>query len=77
MLGELCIRITVDVKAGAKEEGIEELGESHFLVKVKAPRRKGKANAQVVKLIQRHFGRRAAIVRGHTSTRKTIELEEK
>ena len=77
MLGELCIRITVDVKAGAKEEGIEELGEGHFLVKVKAPRRKGKANAQVVKLIQRHFGRRAAIVRGRTSTRKTIELEEK
>ena len=77
MLEELCIRITVDVKAGAKEKGIEELGEGHFLVKVKAPRRKGKANAQVVKLIQRHFGRRAAIVRGHTSTRKTIELEEK
>jgi len=77
MLGELCIRITVDVKAGAKEEGIEELGEGHFLVKVKAPRRKGKANAQVVKLIQRHFGRRAVIVRGHTSTRKTIKLEEK
>ena len=77
MLEELCIRITVDVKAGAKEKGIEKLGEGHFLVKVKAPRRKGKANAQVVKLIQRHFGRRAAIVRGHTSTRKTIELEEK
>ena len=77
MQGESCIRITVDVKAGAKEEGIEELGEGHFLVKVKAPRRKGKANAKVVKLIQRHFGRRAAIVRGHTSTRKTIELEEK
>lgn len=77
MQGESYIRITVDVKVGAMEEGIEELGEGHFLVKVKAPRRKGKANAKVVKLIQRHFGRRAAIVRGRTSTRKTIELEEK
>jgi uncharacterized protein (TIGR00251 family) len=65
----------VDVKVGAKEEGIEELGLGHFLVKVKAPRRKGKANAEVLKLIQRHFSRRASIVRGHTSTRKTIKLE--
>ena len=66
----------MDVKAGAKEEGIEEFEDGCFLVRVKAPRRKGKANAEVVKLIQRHFGRRASIVRGHTSTRKIIELEE-
>jgi uncharacterized protein (TIGR00251 family) len=71
-----CIKITVDVKAGAKEEGIEELGLGHFLVKVKAPRKKGKANAEVLKLIQRHFNRRAFIVRGLASTRKTIRLEK-
>ena len=69
-------RITVDVKAGAREEGIEDLGEGRYLVRVKAPRKKGKANSAVLKLLQRHFGCRASIVSGHTSTRKIIELTE-
>jgi uncharacterized protein (TIGR00251 family) len=70
------MRITVDVKADSREEGVEELGESHYLVRVKAPRRKGKANAAVVKVLRRHFGKHAVILSGHTSTRKVVELEE-
>lgn len=69
-------RITVDVKAGSREEGVEYLGEGRYLVKVKAPKKKGKANSAVLKLLQRHFDCRATIVSGHTSTRKIIELEE-
>lgn len=70
------MRITVDVKADSREEGVEDLGEGHYLVRVKAPRRKGKANAAVLKVLRRHFGRHAAILSGHTSTRKIVELEE-
>jgi len=70
------MRITVDVKADSREEGVEELGEGHFLVRVKAPRRKGKANVAVLKVLRRHFGRQAVILKGHTSTRKIVELEE-
>lgn len=69
-------RITVDVKAGSHEEGVEDLEEGHYLVKVKAPRKKGKANSAVLKLLQKHFGCRATIVSGHISTRKIIELTE-
>ena len=69
-------RITVDVKAESHEEGVEDLGEGRYLVRVKAPKKKGKANSAVLKLLQRHFGSRATIVSGHTSTRKIIELTE-
>ncbi len=68
------MRITVDVKAESREEGIEDLGNGHYLVRVRAPRKKGKANAAVLKLLRKHFGREATIVSGHTSTRKIIEL---
>lgn len=69
------MRIIVDIKAGAREEGVEELGEGWYLVRVKAPRRKGRANAAVLKLLRRHFGGRARIVSGLTSTRKVVEIE--
>ena len=70
------MRITVDVKADSREDSVEELGEGHFLVRVKAPRKKGKANVAVLKLLRRYFGRQAVILSGHSSTRKIIELEE-
>lgn len=70
------MRITVDVKAEAREEGVKELGEDWYLVRVKAPRRKGRANAAVLKLLQRHFGGRARIIRGFTSKRKIVEIEK-
>jgi len=69
-------RITVDVKPGAKEDRVERLGEDWYMVRVRAPRRKGKANVEVLKLLQRHFGGRARIVHGFKSTRKIVEIEE-
>jgi len=66
--------ITVDVKANSREEGVEDLGDGLYLVRVKAPRKKGKANSAVLKLLRRHFGCDATIVSGHRSTRKIIEL---
>ncbi len=70
------MRITVDVKTEAREEGVKELGEDWYLVRVKAPRRKGRANAAVLKLLQRHFGGRARIIRGFISKRKIVEIEK-
>ena len=66
--------IKVDVKANSREEGVEDMGDGLYLVRVKAPRKKGKANSAVLKLLRRHFGRDATIVSGHRSTRKIIEL---
>lgn len=73
---EASLRITVDVKAEAREEEVQKLGEAWYLVRVKAPRSKGRANAAVLRLLRRHFGGRARIIRGFTSTRKIVEIEE-
>lgn len=70
------MKITVDVKAEAHEEKIEKLGEDWYLVRVKAPRKKGRANAAVLRLLRKHFGGNARIVRGLTSTRKIVVIEE-
>lgn len=69
-------RITVFVKAGSREEKVDDLGEGSYLIRVKAPRKKGKANSAVINLLRKHFGCRAVIIRGHTSTMKIVELEE-
>jgi len=69
-------RITVDVKPGAKENRIERIGEGWYIVSVRAPRKKGKANVEIIKLLQKHFGGRARIVQGFRSTRKIVEIEK-
>ena len=68
--------ITVDVKPGQRKEHIEEIGEDHILVYVKAPASKGKANKSVIKLLKKHFGEQVFLVSGHTSSRKIFEVEE-
>ncbi len=70
------MRIIVDVKAESREESVEEIGEGHYLVRVKEPRKKGKANVAVLKLLKKHLGKQVALVSGATSTTKIIEVEE-
>ena len=43
--------ITVDVKAGANIDSVEETGENRYMVHVKAPPTKGKANKAIIKLL--------------------------
>ncbi|MFQ6053564.1 MAG: DUF167 domain-containing protein [Candidatus Bathyarchaeia archaeon] len=69
------MRITIEVKAEAEEERMEHLGEDRYRVWVKAPRRKGRANAAVVKLLRRHFGGHVRIIRGLRSSTKVVEIE--
>jgi uncharacterized protein (TIGR00251 family) len=70
------MRIIVDVKAESREESVEEIGEGHYLVRVKEPRKKGKANVAVLKLLKKHLGKQVNLVSGATSTTKIIEVEE-
>jgi uncharacterized protein (TIGR00251 family) len=69
------MRITVEVKTESQEESITKIGENHYSVRVKAARKKGKANAELLKMLRRHFGATIAIVSGHKSTVKIIEIE--
>lgn len=69
------MRITVDVKAGSNRDSVELIEEGHYMVHVKAPPRKGKANAAIVKLLRRHLGRPVILVSGRTSNRKVFEVQ--
>ena len=70
------MRITVDVKAGSNRDSVELVKEGHYMVHVKAPPRKGKANAAIAKLLRKHLGRSVRLVSGHTSNRKVFEVLE-
>jgi uncharacterized protein (TIGR00251 family) len=70
------MRITVDVKAGSNRESVELIEEGHYLVHVRAPSRKGKANAAITKLLKRYLGRPVTLISGHTSNRKVFEVLE-
>ena len=47
--------IQVKVKPGSRESGLEELGDGSFFVKLKAQPVDGKANAELIALVARHF----------------------
>ena len=70
------MKITVDVKAGSKKDEVIRGEGDHYIVRVKAPRKKGKANVAVLKLLKKHFGRQARLVSGMTSTTKIVEIED-
>jgi uncharacterized protein (TIGR00251 family) len=70
------MRITVDVKVSSKRDSVELIEEGHYMVHVRAPPRKGKANAAIIKLLRRHLGRPVTLVSGHTSNRKVFEVLE-
>lgn len=67
----------VKVKTKAREEKIEKIDEHHFLVFVKEPPEKGKANSAVAKVIGNYFGvgsSRVNIVKGRASKEKIVEI---
>ncbi len=71
--------VEVRVSANSPKQAVEEMGEGKLKVRVKAKPVEGRANAEVVELLARHFGVPAArvrILRGSTSNRKTIEVIE-
>lgn len=70
------MRITVDVKAGSNRDSVELIEEGHYMVHVRAPPRKGKANAAIAKLLRRHLGRPVTLVSGRISNRKIFEVLE-
>jgi uncharacterized protein (TIGR00251 family) len=70
------LRITVKVKTESREESVEQLDDKSYLVRVKEPRRKGKANQAVIKVLRKHFGSQVTLVSGITSTVKIFEISE-
>jgi len=71
------MRITVKVRANAKEERVTEVDAANFTVSVKAPPKEGKANFAVADALARHFHVPLScvlLVAGKTSKSKVFEI---
>jgi uncharacterized protein YggU (UPF0235/DUF167 family) len=71
------MKISVKVKSHAKQEGVEKIDDTHYVVSVKEPPIEGRANYAVTRALSGYLGislSRVNIVSGHTSKNKTIEI---
>ena len=71
------MKIIVKAKPGAKEDSIEKVDATNYLVFVKAPPKDGKANAAIIKLLAGHFDISQSLVEiisGHMARTKVIEV---
>ena len=70
--------IKARVKAGAKEEGIEEIREGEFRISVRQKAERNMANTRVRELIASHFRIATAkvrIINGHFSPNKMLSVQ--
>ena len=71
------MKIFVKAKPSAREEKIEKISETNFIVWVKEPPIKGKANRAIVKAIAAHFNvapSQVRLVSGSSSRQKVFEI---
>lgn len=68
------MRIFVKAKPSAKEERIEKVDDTHFVVLVKEPPVQGRANAAIVKALENYFHKSVKLVSGFSSKQKVFEV---
>jgi len=71
------MKIFVKAKPRSKAEKVEKISETDFVVSVKEPPIKGKANEAICRVLAKYFKVRLAqviIKTGHTSRNKIIEI---
>ena len=66
--------LKIKVKANSRKTEILKQGDE-WIIAVAAPAESGKANAELIKFLEKKFSGRAKIIRGKTSKRKIIKLE--
>jgi len=71
------MRINVKAKPNSREERVEKIDEANYVVSVKEPPIKGKANEAIRNALAVYFktaSSRVKIVSGYTSRNKVIEI---
>ena len=71
------MKINVKAKPGSREEKVEKVDEQNFVVSVKEPPEKGKANEAIRNALAVYFktgSSRVKIVSGYSSRNKIIEI---
>jgi len=72
------MKIFVKARPSAKEEEVKKLDDSHFVVSVKEPPIKGRANLAIVQALAKYFGitsDKVKIITGYTSRQKIVRIE--
>lgn len=73
------MKINVKAKPNSREEKVEKIDEQNYVVSVKEPPIKGKANEAIRNALAVYFktgSSRVKIVSGYTSRNKIIEISE-
>jgi uncharacterized protein len=71
------MKINVKAKTRAREEKVEKVDESYFVVSVKEPPVDGKANFAITKALAKYFGisgYNVRLVSGQSSKQKIFEI---
>lgn len=74
---ELGMRIYVKARPGSREEKIEQIDDTHFVVSVKEPPKEGRANEAVVRTLAEYFKVAPSSIRlvsGFSSKNKIFEI---
>ncbi|MEI6297087.1 MAG: DUF167 domain-containing protein [bacterium] len=72
------MKIYIKTKPQSKEVKVETIDENHFVVSVKEPPEKGKANEGVRKALAEHFNVSKSsieILAGHTAKTKIVNVD--
>jgi uncharacterized protein len=72
------MKLFVTAKPGAGEDSVEKIDETHFLVAVREPPVKGRANAAIARALADFLGVASSRVRltsGFTSRQKVFEVQ--
>ena len=72
------MKLFVRVKIRTKEEKVEKIDETHFMVSVKELPHEGKANVAIIRVLAKHFHlapSRITLVSGFASRQKTFTLQ--
>jgi hypothetical protein len=72
------VNIAIKIKPNAKQEKIEKINESEYLLWVRSPAQEGKANQAAIALLSdflRIPKTRITIIRGHKSRNKIISID--
>ncbi|RTZ59019.1 MAG: DUF167 domain-containing protein [Gammaproteobacteria bacterium] len=70
--------IRVKAKPRSKKEGVRQISEDYYEVRVNAPPEKGKANERIIQLLAQYFKvpkSAVKLVRGETSKEKLFEVK--
>jgi len=73
------MKIIVKAKPNSRENRVQKIDESNFVVFTKEPPMRGKANAEIIKLLARYFNTNpllVEIISGRNSRTKVIIIHE-